>query len=365
MELSGMLFLITIGITGYLLFYILGLPTPALLGPFFMVMVAIALGFPLEPVAPVVTRGLQVILGTFIGFGIDRKVLGNMKKLLIPSVLIILWTLVITFGLGSVLIYYFNIDPATAFLSTAPSGLAESAMLAMEVEAEVGMVSMFQLTRFLLTLLLFPVIIRVLHKKAKNSAKNPYHTLVLMRWKKLLGINRDRKKSNGNRETVFLQVKTFLIGMAGAMVGVILSIPAGALMGSFLAVMVMSLAGSRMGKPHENIRTFMQLGVGSTLGLNVSQASWLDLKSVFLPMIAFTVLMFLTSFGLYLVLMKLTKWDQYSCIISVAPAGVTPMTILAYEHADHPLEVSLLHMVRLMTVKVVILPILVMYLMSL
>ncbi|SDZ09549.1 AbrB family transcriptional regulator [Tindallia californiensis] len=365
MELSGVLFLITMGITGYFLFYILGLPTPALLGPFFLVMVATALGFPLEPVAPVVTRGLQVILGTFIGFGINREVLGNMKKLFIPSLLIILWTLVITFGLGSILIYNFDIDPATAFLSTAPSGLAESAMLAIEVEAEVGMVSMFQLSRFLLTLLLFPVIIRMLQKKTKDSTNYPYHTLVIMRLKKLVGKNRDRKKSHRSREAIFLQMKTFLIGMLGALMGVILSIPAGALMGSFLAVMVMSLIGSKMGKPHENIRTFMQLGVGSTLGLNVSQASWLDLKSVFVPMIAFTLLMFLTSFGLYLVLMKLTKWDQYSCIISVAPAGVTPMTILAYEHADNPLEVSLLHMVRLMTVKVVILPVLVMYLMSL
>lgn len=364
MGLYGMLLLIIIGLAGYILFYMLGLPTPALLGPFFFVMVAIALGCPLESVDPVVSRGLQVILGTFIGFGINGKVLENMKKLLIPSVLIVLWTLVITFGLGSILIYFFDIDPATAFLSTAPSGLAESAMLAIEVEADVGMVSMFQLTRFLLTLLLFPLVIKLMQKETTVSSEKNYFSMVLERWRKLFLKSQDPPKGKISSHERLLQMKTLSIGTLGAMAGILLSIPAGALMGSFLLVTVMSLSGSNLGKPHEHIRTFMQIGVGSTLGLNVSQASLADLKAVIIPMIAFTALMFLTSYGLYLVLKKRTNWDHCSCIISVAPAGVTPMSILAYEHANHPLEVSLLHMVRLMTVKVFILPALVMYLMS-
>ena len=365
MTFNGILLLILIGIAGYVLFYILGLPTPALLGPFFLVMVAIATGFPLEPVDPMINRGLQVLLGTFIGYGINRKVLEDMKKLVIPSMLIILWTLVITFGLGSILIVYFDIDAATAFLSTAPSGLAESAMLAVEVEAEVGMVSMFQLSRFLLTLLIFPVIIRLLQKGEAATRKKGYITVTLERLRNVFGKNLKEKKFYMARKDAFLQIKTFSAGSLGGIIGIAFGIPAGALMGSFLVVTVLSVIGYTMGKPHQNIRTAMQIGVGSTLGLNVSQASIADLKAVFLPMIAFTVLMFMTSFGLYLILKKLTRWDRFSCIISVAPAGVTPMSILAYEHAEKPLEVSLLHMVRLMTVKVIILPALVMYLLTL
>lgn len=124
------------------------------------------------------------------------------------------------------------------------------------------------------------------------------------------------------------------------------------------------MAGVAMRQPPMEWRLLMQIGIGLNLGQNVSQNSMHALSEAVLPMILFTVFMFLTAFGMYLLLQHLTEWDDISCIIAVAPAGLTPMSMLAYEHSNYPLEVTLMHMARLITVKAAILPLVVLYLMG-
>lgn len=167
------LILAFVGCFGYALFTVLNIPTAALLGPLVAVMTLQLVGVKLPSLLPEINLLLQILLGIFLGSSISRQTLKELKTAFVPSLLMVVWTLVLTLGLGGVLIHSFDIDPATALLSTAPAGLAETGMLAATVGANVGMVSMFQLSRFVVTLTIFPVILSFFNRRRKPET-NPH-----------------------------------------------------------------------------------------------------------------------------------------------------------------------------------------------
>lgn len=363
MSLAYIIMLILIATLGYLIFYLLNLPTPAMLGPFVFVIVfslfykkMIPLGFEFNFV-------LQVLLGLHIGILVDRQVFKNMKTLLLTSLIVIVWTLVMTFGLGSFLTKYYQIDLATALLSTAPSGIAETGLLAVTVNADVGVVSIFQLSRMVLTLLLVPLIVKH-QNKGESKVNKSYRIRFKRRYLRVLSL---KERSIDFKDWSIDSIKpliTVALALLGGYVGTKNNIPAGALMGSFIIISILSLLNIKIYHPPKYSKTLMQIGIGTSMGINVVQESIYSIVDVLVPLVVFTMIMFLTSFFNAYLFKRINNWDNTTSILAAAPAGLTPMSILAYEHSENPLEVSIIHMTRLAIVKIVILPYIVYMLMK-
>lgn len=72
------------------------------------------------------------------------------------------------------------------------------------------------------------------------------------------------------------------------------------------------------------------------------------------PVIVFAVLIFGAFLILAQIVRKLTGWDNITCLLATAPAGLTAMTMLAYEMDSNPVEVSMMQLSRLLTVRLII-----------
>ncbi|RQD67503.1 MAG: hypothetical protein D5S00_10255 [Tindallia sp. MSAO_Bac2] len=357
MILPEPIIIIMIALFGYFLFYLLHMPTPALLGPFAMIILVSILGTNLDPMSDEIMVLLQILLGINIGCKVSRKIFQQMRELLLPSVLMIVWTLILTFGMGWVLIEVFQIDVATALLSTAPAGIAEMGILAVSLNASVGIVSLFQLSRLMVTLIVFPIIISKLQQN-KKEAKETTTALkgFQMRIRGIAaGMNRFAE-AKIEPSGILAHLSSFGIGLIGGVAGHISQIPAGPMMGSFFLVAAFSVAGKPLRTPPSFVRTFMMLGIGIMIALNAVQTPVRSIQSILLPMIGFSAIMYLSAYGMYRILRRITSWDMVCCILASAPGGITPMALLADEHSENSTEVVLLHMVRLLTVKVFIIP---------
>ncbi len=156
---------------------------------------------------------------------------------------------------------------------------------------------------------------------------------------------------------------TFGIGILGALAGTWLGVPAGALMGAFFLTGGSVIAGLPLKSPTPFMRILMQMGIAIMLALNIMNSPMESIRSMLLPTIGFSAIIFMGVYALYHMLRKVTGWDPVSCLLTAAPVGLTPMSILAYEYAEKPTEVVLLHMTRVLVGKLIVIPVIISLLM--
>lgn len=158
---DGMSFrFIVMALGGACLAYFLKLPTPYLLGPLLGVGVMGAGGISIPGLPPVIGTGAQVCVGAFMGISTKLSSLNQHRKLLPYALLGGVGVVLFSLLLGYLLTWLYPLTLATAFLSTAPGGIAEMGLTAALVGADVSIVSAYQIFRLLFILFIVPYIVK-------------------------------------------------------------------------------------------------------------------------------------------------------------------------------------------------------------
>lgn len=151
----------------------LHLPTPQMLGPVIVTAMLTSCGLhpPVPP--PVVTYAAQVLMGVHLGMVNRLGSLSGWRKLLpiglAGSMLLVLFTSLA----GWLLALWHGIDLASAFLSTAPGGMAEMSVVGASIGADTSVIVSYQLFRLLFIYLVVPPFVKWLLKAAGRTA--PHH----------------------------------------------------------------------------------------------------------------------------------------------------------------------------------------------
>jgi membrane AbrB-like protein len=169
-SLTNGLLLLVIPLSGYLAkrFH---LPTPYLLGP---VIGAACLGLtgvaiPLLP--RTWTNVAQLCIGTYTGARMNTEELKSCKQLVPFTITSLTGLLLLSLGIGWLLNHYSDIPLITAFLSTAPGGIAEMSLTAIQVHADLSIIVAYQLFRLLFILLIVPPVLKwwLMREKVKEK----------------------------------------------------------------------------------------------------------------------------------------------------------------------------------------------------
>jgi hypothetical protein len=137
----------------------LKVPTPYFMGPIIGVIVLVLIGFH-PPQADLLWINMaQVIMGSYLGA--TMKISGNqgLKRLLFLSIASSMLTIVICIPITFMIAAWYNLPLNTAFLSSAPGGMSEMAVVALLIGADVPVVSAYQLFRILFILFVVPPLI--------------------------------------------------------------------------------------------------------------------------------------------------------------------------------------------------------------
>ena len=115
------LLLFFLGFCGCVIFKLLHLPVAPLLGTITVIGILRAAGFSL-PVAPdYLSPVTQVILGLSVGSRIKRETLCQLRGMIFPAIIIIIWALAVAFLFGAFFSNHWR-GPFTAILSCSMGG---------------------------------------------------------------------------------------------------------------------------------------------------------------------------------------------------------------------------------------------------
>lgn len=153
--LQGMSLLLVVPFSGYLA-QKLRFPTPYLLGPV-LASACVSLGGGVAPLPPATGNHLaQLCIGAYTGAKMNLEQLKKCRELLPFTVASVTGLIGLSLGIGWLLNRWIEMPLVTAFLSTAPGGIAEMSLTAIQVQADVSTIVAFQLFRLLFILLVVP-----------------------------------------------------------------------------------------------------------------------------------------------------------------------------------------------------------------
>ncbi len=313
-----------------------GLPMPWMIGALIGSALAVALlqdralrgyRFPMR-----LRTGFITLIGVMIGTQATPELLDQLQHL--PLTLAALALFILCAHAGNVLIFrrLGGMDRRTAFYSGTPGGLMESILLGEAAGADMRVLTVQQFLRIICVVTLVPAGLSLWFGHPVGSAA---------------GALPDEPARVSLGELLLV----ITAGGVGLALGRLLRLPAGQITGPLLLTAGLSLSGYiDLHVPFWMIAT-AQVVVGTSLGLRFTGVTGRMLRrSVWLALLSVSFMLLLgaaLSWALHLA----SGLPFLVLLISLAPGGVTEMSIIALSLAASPALVSLHHVLRiLMTV---------------
>jgi uncharacterized protein len=150
----------------------LKLPTPYLLGPMIGTAILNISGFAGPAVPSSLLDISQLMIGGYIGLLLKPEKLQNKAKIITLALLNGLVMVFASFTLSFVFVHYYHFSPVTAFLSLAPGGMDQMGIIAHEVNADLSMVTGYQLFRMFFIYFAVPPILKWVLVVSKRKKQN-------------------------------------------------------------------------------------------------------------------------------------------------------------------------------------------------
>ena len=316
-----------IGLFGGIIFNILLLPLPWMLGPAFMVAV-----FALFNVSVNLSRNFRTpfvgITGVWLGSYFQPSLLNELNVWLISLVFLILYVPfahVISF---LVLYKIRKLDQPEAFFIGSPGGLLEMTLGAEECKANSKKVSLVHMTRIFLTVMLIPNLLLIIFPGA--FSREPI-------W----------PDTNGN----FLHILVFIILIpVGTFIGKKVNLPGSQFFGPLIISAFLHVMGIFQLNANITFLIISQLIIGSFFGSNMYGLSWKIAGKYVIDALTVVLSLTLSFIPFVVILYFITNIKSEAVVLAFTPGGVNEMGLLAAFLDIEPAYVVTHHLFRLCTV---------------
>ncbi len=274
-------------------------------------------------------NAMQAASGAMIGSRIRRSDVVALRRVALPALVMIPCLLGINLLVGFAIAWTGGLDAATALFSSAPGGVAELSLIAADVGADTGIVSLLQLVRLFSVITIFPPIFK--HLPHTRVSPDPA---------------KDQAKEKIHPARYFL---TAAAAAAGAFAGWALNIPAGPMIGSMVATTIVSVATGKTAFP-SGLRTPVQFAAGAYIGSRMTMATVLSVGSLAVPALFLVASLFVNTFGIGELMHRISRVDRRTCLLASTPGGLQEMCLLADDLGADVTSVSVLQTARLFSV---------------
>ena len=331
-----MLLTLAVAVVGGLIFRRLHMPAPYMVGAMVAVAIySIATGYAYFP--QISKMFVQSIAGAYIGSGIQRENLGQIKEVIRPALLIMPCMLLINLLLGVVIHYGFGLDLTTALFASVPGGISDISLISIDMGANAAQVALLQLSRLLLVMLLFPPMLRWISLRFDPKEKTAEATAP------------DKTKTGKPARSWKDLTLTLAVGCAAGAAGYLTGLPAATMTFSMIAVILLNLFTGRAYMPLK-VRRFTQFCSGALIGSTVTLADVLGFGQVLLPAVILIFGYVLMNLGIGVLIHKATGLDLTTSLFATTPAGASDMALISEDLGADTTKVSVLHIIRIITV---------------
>ena len=319
-----------IGSVGGGIFYMLKTPLPLILGPITAISIASRFSFiPLKS-PKFFSSPARAILGITIGSAFNPAILHYLGSFISSLLLVIPFVIIISF-LG--MLYYWKFlkfDKTSAYFSAMPGGLLEMVMLAESLGANVYKVTLAQSTRLMLIVFTLPFIIEHLvgvSLSGRGSITHPW--------------------AEADKLEVLILCACAVVGWKGALK---LKIPGGTIIGPMVIGAIIYSLGLVNSRPPDEIISFVQLILGSTIGFVFVGISLKEVFRVIIHTLGYFAILVIVSGVFVLLVSSITTFPLVSVMLAFSPGGQAEMNLIAIIVGANLPYVALHHILRMFLV---------------
>lgn len=318
---------LALGTLGGLVFFLLHLPLPWMLGALAANMVASLAGMRLA--GPGRLRPAVVaVIGVLLGANFRPEMLSQAPAWGLSLLGLALFLLL---SVGLVMPWYMRVgrfDARTAYFAAMPGGLTEMIELGEAAGADVARIILAQSLRIVVTIALIAIWFRWWLGLAVGSTANALWVMP------------------GAPDLAMLA----MAALVGSWLGLRLRLPAPTLLGPMLISALLHLADLTQSAPPPLLVIGCQIILGTILGCRFQgMRARILLPALGLSLVA-TSIMLALSLGFALVLERLTGQSAEQIILAYAPGGITEMSLVALALHAEVAFVALHHVVRILMV---------------
>jgi len=316
------LFLATfmIAIIGGLLFKVVNLPIPWLLGSMFFVFIW-AKFFKQKLYWPSKLRdSAMIIVGYTIGLSFTSATFVQIGQQITSMILMTLLLLLFTLVISIIISKLSGIPFPTILIGSIPGGLSQMITLAEELEdVDITVVTFLQISRLMMIIFTVPLFI----------------------FSPLFDIHRDRSFTStvqnfANQSDLLPNVLVFaVVCILFAILGKRINFPTAFLLGPMLATILLNLSGFKGPTLPSFILDCSQLMIGGYIGLLLKPENMKNKFKISILAICSGIVLLSFSFGLSILLTHLHSMNTVTSMLSLSPGGMDQMAIIAKEaHGD-------------------------------
>ena len=141
-------------------------------------------------------------------------------------------------------------------------------------------------------------------------------------------------------------ILTACVAILGGCIGLKLRIPAGAMIGSMIAVAVFNVAFEVAWMP-AGLKFYTQVATGAYLGAKITRGDLKTLRTILRPAVLLVVVMLIYSVGVGWLIYSISELTIATALFSMAPAGITDMTLASMDFDAEPSVVALIQTLRI------------------
>jgi len=286
---------------------------------------------------------VQIVAGSLIGSGISRRDVFALRRMLWPSLLMIVYFLVYTLLVSFFMTRIGGLDTATALFASAPGGLTDMALVSLEYGANPALIIILQLVRLIGTVALYPIIFPLLERR---GIIKPSRERISAQEKPGTDGVGGAGSGRGGAESVRGTLILIAAAAAGGMLLYRLRFPAGALVGGMLGSATANICLKDL-RFESRIRPFIQAFSGAYIGTNLSRGDVLQMAQSVPTVLIMLVSIVTVPLVFGYIIHKLSSLELGTALFSAAPGGLMETALLADDMGMDVPKISLLHTLRL------------------
>ncbi|WP_227270423.1 AbrB family transcriptional regulator [Roseobacter weihaiensis] len=312
---------------GVVIFHVLGLPLPWLLGPIAACLVAALMGVPLKSLS-FLDNAMRTILGVAVGATFTTALVASMAGMWTTLVLVP----VMVFLIGLVGVPYFQrlwgFDFATSYYSAMPGGLQDMLLFGEEAGGNVRTLSLIHATRVVVIVAALPFVLEgywgvdLSNPPGVPAVTLPLPQLVLM----------------------------IVAGLAGWQIAKAVGLFGASILGPMILAGILALTGVLQHRPPVEAIWAAQFFIGMTVGSKYAGVTGAEVRRDVAAALGFCVILLVLTSVFFEVIHLFALAPPMETLLAFAPGGQAEMTVLALIAGADMAFVIAHHVLRIVTV---------------
>lgn len=318
---------LALAISGVVLFKLLGLPLPFMLGPMFLCLAGALMGARMQSLG-VVEAVFRTILGVAAGASITPNLVQQVPAMALSLAMLPIFVIAVAAASFPLMHRVFGFDRVTSYYSAMPGGLQDLMVFGEEAGANLRALALVHATRVLLIVSIMPFILVTF-------------------WDVDLALRPGASTTDMPIGQLLLFVAC---GIGGWQIAKRLGMFGASIIGPMILTAVLSMSGIVQQRPPAEMIWAAQFFIGLTVGAKYTGVTWAELRHVVLAGVVNGVVLSAVSLAFIGLVLALGLGASLNVMLAYLPGGQGEMVVLALIAGADLTYVVLHHVLRIFLV---------------